>query len=82
MALFLEIDYGSELIWHYCLQTDAKQKYIQLVDQLIGADTVVSSSNQSSGGHVIAEQTGKIFSIKLNRPEKKNALTTDVSTVR
>lgn len=64
-------------------QDDAKQKYIALVDELAGADKSVAPAESSSapaGKYTTLDVTneGGIFTIKLNRPSKKNAINFEV----
>lgn len=60
-------------------QDDAKQKYIALVDELAGADKSLApaeSSHTPAGKYTTLDVTneGGVFTIKLNRPSKKNAI--------
>jgi len=64
-------------------QEEAKQKYVALVDELVGfIDASSAPSPESSDKSTIQQEPGfqvsmdgKLRIIKLNKPEKKNALT-------
>ena len=68
------------------LKDEAKQKYIDLVDELVGstdapAESAAEAAPQAAGdirqdpGFEVT-MDGKLRIIKINKPEKKNALTT------
>ena len=75
--------YGSLF---FTFQDEAKQKYIAYVDSLVGpavkssvnevADTPAQSSSVAEGFEV--SMNGKLKVIKFNKPQKKNALSTDM----
>ncbi|XP_076352682.1 enoyl-CoA delta isomerase 2-like isoform X2 [Tachypleus tridentatus] len=62
---------------------DAMKEYIKTVEELVGEEKVSSNDSQSSSsssqynGLQVSTQNG-ITTVKLNRPEKKNALTTQM----
>ncbi|XP_013791191.1 enoyl-CoA delta isomerase 2, mitochondrial-like [Limulus polyphemus] len=64
-------------------QEDAMKEYIKTVEELAGKEKVTSDNSQSSSnssqynGLQVSTQNG-ITTVKLNRPEKKNALTTQM----
>lgn len=43
-----------------------------------GSGGGVASATAAAGGAILEEKDGKIYRIKLNRPDKKNALTREV----
>lgn len=61
------------------MQDDARQKYIDYVTDLVGTEAPAAKATPSSN---IAEQhpgfevtkDGKLQTIKINKPEKKNAI--------
>jgi len=63
-------------------QDDAQKKYIGLVNSLVAADKGSSSqeaSTQQSGKYenLIVTSSNRVFTIMINRPQKKNALTVE-----
>lgn len=65
-------------------QEEAQKKYVELVDQLAGEDKSAQAAAQSGSASTGAyktlsvEQTGKLFKIAFNRPDKKNAISLDM----
>ena len=60
--------------------------YIKLVEDLVSKDTPVGSETVTAAGdqmstHVITKVIDNVHLIKLNRPEKKNALVQEVKFV-
>lgn len=64
------------------LQDEAQKKYIDLVNELAGkdpsAEAAGSASAPSTSEDILVEMQGKMQVIKLNRPNKKNALKVEV----
>ncbi|KAL4234002.1 Enoyl-CoA delta isomerase 2 [Mactra antiquata] len=60
-------------------QDDAQKEYINLVDTLAGSEAPSSDSTQSSGSQkyetLLTSINDGVYSITLNRPNKKNAIT-------
>ncbi len=69
----------SRLFTHLfvCLQEEAKNKYIEFVNSLVGpensAETSVAPKSAAAGFEVSMD--GKLRIIRINKPEKKNPFT-------
>lgn len=61
----------------------AQKQYIELVDSLAGADTTQSSVVETGEGQrfetLAVTCSNGVYSITLNRPNKKNAINVQVS---
>lgn len=76
--------FNIRLIWSsFSIQDEAKEKYIELVDELAGpaaADAGGAGAQaevvEHPGFHVSV--TGKLRTIKLDKPDKKNAISLDM----
>ncbi|XP_022340974.1 enoyl-CoA delta isomerase 2-like isoform X2 [Crassostrea virginica] len=57
-------------------QDEAKQQYIALVEELAGSEVSVEATPVSTGKYTTLDVTNEagVFTIKLNRPSKKNAI--------
>ncbi|XP_050397648.1 enoyl-CoA delta isomerase 2 isoform X1 [Patella vulgata] len=59
-------------------QDEAQKKYIDLVNELVAAESATSSASESTGDSkfkmINVTKENKIYKITLNRPKKKNAL--------
>lgn len=69
---------------YFCLQDEAKQKYIAYVDSLVGPTESStkpdkpSDTNSTSATGFDVSMDGRLKIIKLNKPEKKNAFSLDM----
>ena len=64
---------------HIFLQDEAKQAYVDYVDSLVGTEASESSNAENSAEEVLhpgfeVKSDGKLKIIRLNKPDKKNAL--------
>ena len=55
------------------LQSDAESGYVQLVDTLLSHE-----DKESETLNLLTSSESGVFTITMNRPSKKNALTTEV----
>lgn len=65
------------------MQEEARQKYIAYVDSLVGPTETSVKPNEHSKTHSAVSgfdvsMNGKLRIIKINKPEKKNALSVDM----
>lgn len=67
-------------------QDDAKKQYIELVNKLLGEDAASAKPESipaAAGSYesLVVSNAEGVFTIRINRPSKKNALTVEVSNV-
>lgn len=69
------------VILHSTMQDEAKQQYIALVEELAGSEVSVEATPVSTGKYTTLDVTNEagVFTIKLNRPSKKNAINFEVN---
>lgn len=67
------------------MQDEAQKHYIDLVNSLLKKESQTSTSTQNTEGQkyetVAVSNAGGVYSITLNRPQKKNALNVQVNIV-
>lgn len=63
-----------------CLQEEARQQYCDLIGSLVDAEGGVAAAGSGTAAYQMLEVTmeDNITTIRLNRPEKKNAINTQV----
>ena len=77
---------NNEVTFYFCVfKDDAQKNYIQLVNELVAAEggsgpvaaeTTVPSDSRFKD--IVVTTSNNICTIRLNRPQKKNALTREV----